>query len=682
MRYPESRVVEQRDDFHGTEVSDPYRWLEDQNSAEVAEWVRAQAEVAATYLAKLPGRDRLANRLAELSGLATCTVPRLSGDRWFRRTNDGTQQQAVLRVASSPFGDGTVLVDPNLATADGTTALAGAVPDPSGQLIAWSYQEAGSDWCQWRVREVGSGADLADELNWAKFVQPCWLADSSGFVYAVYPPADETDKFSSTNGAPKLLLHRLGTAQDQDQLLLQLPERPALDLWPWVDRDHGWLAVVLDDSAADTRAVWVCDLTDPTDRLHELIPVGPATWEFVGADDRGLIMRTDLDADRGRLVWLDRTSGELTTLVAERAGLLQQAEQTGSGLVIGWLADACAQLSVHDGAGEQTAIIELPGLGSVDEISTSKDSPLVHLSFTSFDTPPQVLAHELATGRTATVFASRPAVAGPQLVTDQIWVSSADGTRLPAFVVHRADITPETGPHPCTLYGYGGFEVAITPAFSPAIVSFTEAGGVWVVANLRGGSEYGSAWHDAGRLANKQNVFDDAIATAEHLIATGWTGAGQLAANGGSNGGLLVGALLTQRPDLFAAAVAQVGVLDMLRYERFTIGRAWAGDYGIASRSKAEFDTLYGYSPYHRLRPAASYPPVLLMTSDHDDRVVPAHSFKFAARLQAVSEHDAVAYLRVEYGAGHGLGKSRSALLAERTDLLSFIAAHTGLALR
>ena len=679
MSFPATRTVRQVDDFHGTPVDDPYRWLEDQTSPEVTDWVRAQALAAEEYLQGLPGRAELEARLGQLSMLPSCTPPALRGGRWFRLTNDGTQQQAVYRVADQPTGEGRVLIDPNAAGADSTTALAAAVPDPSGRLVAWSYQEAGSDWCRWRVRDVETGQDLADELAWGKFVEPAWLGDSSGFVYGVYPPADEQDVYSSANVAPKVLLHRIGTGQDADQLLFHRPEQPGLSCWPSVDRDHGYLVAVLDDSEADTRAVWICDLNDPADELHELVPASPAHWEYVGADQRGLIMHTDLEAKRGRLVLVDRTTGEVSTLVAEREASLQLADSAADRLIVSWLVDASSQVTVHDKSGQQIATVDLPGLGTVDSINASDDSSLVHLSFTSYTTAGQVLVYDLATGRTDTVFSAAPAEPGPELVTDQIWIRSADGTRLPAFVVHRPDVTPDSGPHPTVLYGYGGFYVPLTPAYSPAIVAFAEAGGVWVVANLRGGGEYGSDWHDAGRLARKQNVFDDAIATAEHLIATGWTAPHRLAINGGSNGGLLVGALMTQRPDLFAAAAPQVGVMDMLRYERFTIGWAWASDYGIASRSKEEFDVLYAYSPYHRLRPGVRYPATLVMTADHDDRVVPAHSFKFAARLQAVSPPDAPAYLRVQYSAGHGQGKSRSTLIAERTDLLAFLGCHTGL---
>jgi len=680
VSYPTTRTEAVTDDFHGIQVADPYRWLEDQNSPEVAGWVKAQAELADAYLAELPGRDRLAERLRQLSELPTSTAPELRGGRWFRITNDGTQQQAVLRVADEPLGAGRVLIDPNQASSDGTTSLAAAVPDPSGKLVAWSYKTAGSDWCHWRVRDVETGEDLADELRWGKFVEPVWLADSTGFVYAEYPPADENDVYSSANGAPRLVLHRLGTEQQDDRLLFHRPEQPGLFARPWIDRDHGWLAVVLDDSDADTREVWVQDLNEPADTLHQLIAPSAAEWDFAGADERGLLMRTDLDAERGRLVRVDRHSGELSTVVAERDALLQLVETASGSLVISWLVDARSSVTVHDEDGRQQAEVELPGLGTVDQLTTSDDTPLVHLTFASYDTAPQVLAYDLRTGHTETVFAASAQPAGPELVTDQIWVNSADGTRLPAFVVHRADVTPQNGPHPTVQYGYGGFYVALSPGYSPATVAFVEAGGVWVVANLRGGSEFGSAWHDGGRLAHKQNVFDDAIAVAEHLVEAGWTSSRQLAINGGSNGGLLVGALLTQRPELFAAAVPQVGVLDMLRYEQFTIGRAWASDYGIAARSRAEFDVLFGYSPLHNLREGVDYPPTLVMTSDHDDRVVPAHSFKFAARLQAVNPGGRC-YLRVTYGAGHGLGKSRATLLAERVDLLAFVAAHTGLPL-
>ncbi len=678
MAYPKTRKDDHQDDFFGTSVTDEYRWLEDQNSDEVAAWVKAQAVLAEQYLATLPGRDRLSARIDELLQLPTSSVPVLKGSSWFRFTNDGRQQQAVFRVADSPMGEGRILIDPNQASADGTTAIATAIPDPTGRLVAWSYQEVGSDWKTWRVRDVETGRDLPDVLRWAKFVEPAWLADSTGFVWAMYP-ADEDDQYSSANTAPKLLLHLLGTDPAEDRVLFHEPDRQGVYVWPWVDRDGGWLVGIVQDSEADEHAVWACDLSDPADRLHELIPGSKSQWQPVGADDRGFILWTDAEAERGRLVIADRQTGALTELIGERSAALESVEVTDEAIVVSWLADASSQVTVHDRDGSETGRIELPGIGSVTGISSGTGSSLVHLGYTSFDTPPRVLAHDLATGAGETVFAND--VHGPQLVTEQIWVTSKDGTRLPAFVVHRADVTAANGPHPTVLYGYGGFYVNQSPVFSPGIVSWAEAGGVWVVATLRGGGEYGSAWHDAGRLDKKQNVFDDAIATAETLIETGWTTSGQLAANGGSNGGLLAGALLTQRPDLFAAVVPQVGVLDLLRYQEFTIGRAWASDYGIASRSKREFDYLYAYSPLHNVRPGVEYPAVLLMTSDHDDRVVPAHTFKFGARLQSVLADDAIGYIRVTYGAGHGQGKSRATQLAERTDLLTFIAAHTGLTL-
>jgi prolyl oligopeptidase len=683
MGFPETRTVEQVDDFHGTAVEDPYRWLEDQTSAEVGDWARAQAQAAEQYLQGLPGRAYLADRLDELSSLPSSTAPELRGGRWFRLTHDGVQQQAVLRVSDEPMGEGKVLLDPNPAAADASTSIAAAVADHTGELVAWSYHESGSDWLRWRVRSLAAGqaegADLADDVRWAKFVAPCWLGDSSGFVYALSRPTDPDDIYSAAAGAPQLMLHRIATAQEQDELIFALPEQPNALLRPWIDDQGRWLVVVVDDSAADTHSVWARDLSRPGSELRQLTEPAASEWEFVTAVPAGLIMRTDAEASRGRLVLLDPHSGEFSTLVAERENLLLGAVTAGDALVVSWLADARSVITVHGLDGTQTGEIELPGLGSVSELTGSTESSLVHLKFSSYQAPPRILAHDLATGTTSVVFDAAAGTRPPDIVTDQIWITSGDGTVLPAFVVHRADVTADNGPHPCTLYGYGGFNVSVMPDFSPTIATFAEAGGVWVVATLRGGGEYGADWHDAGRLDRKQNVFDDAIATAEHLIATGWTAPGRLAVNGGSNGGLLVGALMTQRPELFAAAVPQVGVMDMLRYERFTIGWFWATDFGIASRSKAEFDTLYAYSPYHRLRPDAGYPATLVMTADHDDRVVPAHSFKFAARLQAVSPPGAVAYVRVQDSAGHGQGKSRSTLIAERADLLAFIGFHTGL---
>ncbi|HEY2041873.1 MAG TPA: prolyl oligopeptidase family serine peptidase [Jatrophihabitans sp.] len=679
MSFPDTRTVEQVDEYHGVAVADPYRWLEDQSSDEVMAWMRAQADLAADYLAGLPGRDRFAGRLTELWSLPSSTAPELRGNRWFRMANDGRQQQPVLRVSDEALGEGQVLIDPNLAAADGSTALAGAVPDPTGQLVAWSYNEGGSDWRRWRVRDVETGQDLDDEINWSKFVEPAWLGDSSGFVYAHYQPTDSEDVYSAPAGVPELKLHRIGTSQDSDELVMTLPEQSSTHLWPWIDDGGRWLVVLADNAAEDSFALWVRDLSNPDDELHEVIGPSRNEWVFVAADSDELILRTTRDAGRGALVRLDPATGVLTPLIDERTDLLQSAARAQDRLIVSWLSDACSRITVHSLDGTEIAAPELPGIGSVEEITASPSSPVAHLSVSTFASSPQIYSYDVLTAELNLGYETPLPGADVSIDTDQIWVTSADGTRLPCFVVHRADVTAENGPHPTLLYGYGGFDVSLTPTFEPQIRTFAEAGGVWVVANLRGGGEYGSQWHDAGKLANKQNVFDDAIAAAEHLITSGWTSSAKLAVHGRSNGGLLVGAVLTQRPDLFAAALPQVGVLDMLRYQLFTIGAAWAADYGLATRSKDEFETLYAYSPYHRIAEGAGYPPTLILTSAHDDRVVPAHSLKFAARLQSVSQDGAIAHLRVDFGAGHGLGRSRSTLIQERTDQLTFIAAHTGL---
>jgi len=375
MSFPETRTVDQVDDFHGTPVEDPYRWLEDQTSPQVSDWARAQAQAAEQYLQTLPGRAELATRLEQLSALPSSTAPEPRGGRWFRLTNDGVQQQAVLRVADEPMGEGEVLLDPNLAAADGSTSLAAAVADRRGELLAWSYQESGSDWCRWRVRSLAAGqtegVDLADDIRWAKFVEPCWLGDSSGFVYEMFPPTDPDDIYSSAADAPRLMLHRLATAQEEDELLFALPEQPSASFWPWIDDEGRWLVVVVDDAAADARSVWARDLSEPGTELRRLTEPASTEWQFVTAVPAGLIMRTDSDAPRGRLVLLDPRSGELSTLVAERDDLLLGAVAAGDAVVVSWLSDARSVITVHDLDGKQTGEIDLPGLGSVSELTGS-----------------------------------------------------------------------------------------------------------------------------------------------------------------------------------------------------------------------------------------------------------------------------------------------------------------------
>jgi prolyl oligopeptidase len=675
MSVPKTRQVDQVDDYFGTAVPDPYRWLENGADPEVAEWLAAQAAATRDHLDALPGRAAIVAALDRAVRLPHSGLPVHRGASWFRTANDGVQQQDVLLVSDDPFGPARVLVDPNALGGDGSTSLAEWAPSPDGTMLAYSYRAAGSDWRTWRIREVASGTDRADEIAWSKFTDPQWLPDGSGVVYGRFDPPSG-DEFVAANSGQRVELHRVGTTQDDDLVLLALPDEPDVTFWPQITHDGRWLVVIGTRGTELNGRIWVGDLTADELALRLLVPDEVASWELVGSAGAELLMLTDLDAPRNRLVALDTGRGTVRELIAERDDRLEAAVLAGGRVVASWLHDAASQVTVHDLDGTQSAEVPLAGLGSVLEMSARAGEPLVHLAWSSFTEPTAVLSYDVAAARLDTAFATP---LGSRLVTEQIRVTSADGTTVPVFLIHRADVTIESGPHPTWLFGYGGFRIPITPQFEPTRYCFAEAGGVVAVACLRGGGEFGASWHDDGRRANKQHVFDDAIATAEHLIATGWTDRHHLGLSGRSNGGLLAGAVLTQRPDLFAAVVPEVGVLDMLRFPLWTIGWGWVSDYGDPRADEEQFRTLLAYSPLHNLRPDAGYPPVLVLTSDHDDRVVPAHSLKFTARLQEVTPPDAVALLRVETNGGHGLGRSHDALIAERADVLAFLARYTGL---
>ncbi|HEY2297369.1 MAG TPA: prolyl oligopeptidase family serine peptidase [Jatrophihabitans sp.] len=671
MTRPTTRTVSQIDSYFGTEVADPYRWLEDGDDPEVAAWLTAQAEATRAHLDTLPDPAPIRAGLDRAVRLPHSGLPRRRGVHWFRTSNDGHQQQDVLLVAAAPFGDARVLIDPN-ATGDESTSLASATPSPDGALVAYSYSEAGSDWRTWRVREVATGADREDIVRWSKFTEPAWLPDSSGFVYGRFAAPTGDDLVASNEGM-QLALHRLGS--DADDLVLELPDEPDVTFWSEITEDGRWL-VVLGTRGTDPKTrVWVGDLAAGGD-LRLLVTEAEAAWQIFGSMGDELVMLTDLDAPMSRVVALHTDDGSVRELVAEGTDQLETVRLAGGRLVVQRLHDAASRLTVHDLDGAELAVVALPGLGSITDLEAHADDALLHLAWSTFTAPASVLACDVGTGELAAAFETPLET---DLVTEQVFVTSTGGARVPLFLIHRPSVTATGGPHPAWLYGYGGFRAPMTPDFEPTRFAFASAGGVVAVACLRGGGEYGATWHDDGRLANKQHVFDDAIACAEHLIDAGWTDSAHLALTGRSNGGLLAGAVLTQRPDLFAAVVPEVGVLDMLRFPLWTIGWAWTSDFGDPREDEARFRTLHAYSPLHNLRPDAGYPPVMVMTSDHDDRVVPAHSMKFAAQLQAVVPDDAVALLRVDAASGHKEGRSHDALIAERADVLRFLSYFTGL---
>jgi prolyl oligopeptidase len=679
MNHPTTRQVDHVDSYFGTEVPDPYRWLEGSSTdPEISDWVEAQSDAARRYLDPLPGRRSMADSLTTLTALPISTAPHRRGDRWFRYTNDGTQEQLLMRVADSPMGEGRVLIDPNPLTEDSTTSIATSTPSPDGTLLAYSYSEAGSDWLTWRVRDVASGEDLPDVIAWSKFCEATWLPDGSGFFYGAYEaPSGDDAAYIETNIAQQLKLHLVGSNPSTDRVVFELPDEPEVSFLTEVSDDDRWLVIDGYRGTDPANRLWVLDLSTEVGEPRPLIDTADAHWQLVASVPDHLILLTDRDAPRSRLVSVNVATAAIEEVVGQRPETLESAYSAGGRLILQWLHDAHSVLTVHSLTGEELGEIALPGIGSLLEVSAKHSNALVHIAFTSFTAPRVILSHNLGTGVTETLF-SPEADGLHDVITEQVWLRSADGTRLPMFLVHRREVTADNGPHPTLLYGYGGFRIPIQPAFKPVRAAFVTAGGVLAVPTLRGGGEYGAEWHDAGRLANKQNVFDDAIAAAESLIEQGWTTPAQLACNGGSNGGLLVGALLTQRPDLFAAAVPEVGVHDILRFKHFTIGWAWTSDYGDPDRTQDEFEWAHAYSPYHRITPGTKYPPTLVITSDHDDRVVPAHSYKFAARLQAANP-DGIVLLRVEIDSGHGAGRARSAVVDESTDLLAFISHHTGL---
>jgi prolyl oligopeptidase len=675
MARPDTRRVDQIDDFFGTAVPDPYRWLEDCDDPEVAAWAAAQGAHAREHLDALPFRAEITAALDAAVRLPSSGLPVHRGDHWFRTANDGNQQQDVLLVSDEPFGPARTLIDPMQTDGTGATSLAESKPSPDGTLVAYSYSEAGSDWRTWRVREVATGDDRDDVVRWAKFTYPTWLGDGSGFVYGRFDAPDGAE-YVSSNRAMRLELHRLGTPQETDELVHALPDEPDITFSPKITDDGRWLTVTGTKGTEHAARIWIRELAADGAKMRELVPTADAAWQQIGSIGDELLMLTDRDAPRNRIVALHAVDGSVREIVPEGEDQLESATVTDARILVHWLHDAASRLTVHTLDGTEIGPIALPGLGSVTEMESRPTEPIAHLAWTSFDQPPSVLHYDVDSGELTTAF--RPELHS-ELVTDQEWVTSADGTRLPVFLVHRADVRLEDGPHPAWLYGYGGFRIAMTPDFEPTRFAFASAGGVVAVANLRGGGEYGAAWHDAGRLANKQHVFDDMIAAATYLAGAGWTTSDRLGMTGRSNGGLLAGAMITQRPELFAAIVPEVGVLDLLRFPLWTIGWAWISDYGDPRADADQFRTAYAYSPLHNLRTDVRYPPIMVMTSDHDDRVVPAHSMKFAAALQAVAPPDAIALLRVDAASGHKQGRSHDALIAERADVLAFLSQHTGL---
>ncbi len=677
--YPESKTVDVVDDYHGTKVADPYRWLEDPDSADTQAWVAAQNKLTFGYFETIPEREQIRQRLTKLWNFERYGLPRREGGRVFFSKNDGLQNQSVVYVADSLTGEPRVLLDPNTLSADGTVALSGGAYTSDGKLYAYGLATAGSDWQTWRVRDVAKGTDLPDVIEWVKFSSAAWTKDGKGFFYSRYDAPSAGQALQAKNEAQKLYYHRLGTPQADDILIYERADHPKWGFRGEVTEDGRYLVVSVWEGSADKNAVFMQDLRAGVGKakMVELLPTFDAQYEFIENEGPVLWFQTNQGAPRGRLVAIDSRKANAadpstwTTLVPEAPETLRGVSMVGGKFFLNYLKDAHSQVRVVSKAGKFERNVELPGIGSAGGFGGKKTDKDVFYAYTSYTTPTTIYRYDIASGQ-STVFRQPKVDFDPsQFETSQVFYRSKDGTQIPMFLTHKRGLVKD-GTNPTYLYGYGGFNIALTPSFSVADVTWMEMGGVLAVANLRGGGEYGEAWHKAGTQLTKQNVFDDFIAAAEHLIDDKITSPAKLAIGGRSNGGLLVGAAMTQRPELFAAALPGVGVLDMLRFHRFTIGWAWVPDYG-SSEDPAQFKALHAYSPLHNLRPGTHYPATLIYTADHDDRVVPGHSFKFAAAIQAAQAGDKPVMIRIDVKAGHGAGKPTSKIIDEWADLWGFL---------
>jgi prolyl oligopeptidase len=672
LPYPRAPRVDQIDEYGGIRVADPYRWLEDVDSPQVRAWITDENALTEHFLAGVPGREKIRSRLTELWDYERRSVPEKIGDRyaWFRNT--GLQNQAVLYVTRDLAEPGRPLLDPNTFSTDGTVALSGAAFSDDGTRLAYSISSSGSDWQEWRVRDVATGKDLVDLVRWSKFSAASWKRDGSGFWYARYDEPVAATQFKDANYFHKIYFHRLGTPQSTDLLVYERPDQKEWTFHAESTEDGRYLLITANRGTESENRVFVLDL-EAGGPIVPLFPDADARWGYVANDETRFYFLTTKDAPRGRIVAIDLASRELGEVVPQSSDVIEGAAFFGDRIVTMRLRDAVTRVEVHALDGTPLGEVPVPGIGTAEGFTGKRRDRETFYSYTSYSQPATIYRYDVVAGTSSRVYAPPMRFDADAFVSEQVFYTSKDGTRVPMIVTRKRD-TARDGQAPTILYGYGGFDVSLTPAFSTSVLVWLELGGVFAVANLRGGGEYGEAWHQAGIRERKQNVFDDFFAAAEYLIAERWTSTPKLAIQGGSNGGLLVGACMTQRPELFGAALPAVGVLDMLRFQKFTIGWAWASDYG-SSDDPNDVRTLLAYSPYHNVRPGTHYPPTLITTGDHDDRVFPAHSFKFAAALQYAQAGDAPILLRVDVKAGHGAGKPTAKLIDEVADRYAFLVA-------
>jgi prolyl oligopeptidase len=678
--YPKPHTVEQVDDYFGTKVSDPYRWMENVDAPEVKQWVDAENVLTRSYLDVVPGRDAIKARLMALTNYERFTPPARRGSRYFYSHNTGLQNQAILFWQEGLTGTPHVLIDPNTLSSDGTVALNGLGITDDGTLMAYALADAGSDWVTWHVRDIASGKDLPDRVAWSKFSGAAWLKDNSGFFYEGYERPATLDKLSredalkAANYFHKIYFHKLGTPQSEDTLVFERPDDKELNVGASVTDDGRYLIITQSRGTSPNNQLTIKDLQHPDAAPIKLVTTEEAVFQPIDNDGTFFWIHTTLDAPNGKVIGIDLKHPERSawkTLIPESKNSLASVSMVHDTLIAQYLADAQSHVEFHARDGHLLRTFELPAIGTAAGFGGKRTDTETFFTFTNFTTPGVIYRLDLQAMHATLYRQPKLAFDPARFETKQVFFTSKDGTRVPMFLTYKKGLKLD-GQNPTLLYGYGGFDISLQPEFQPAYVLWMEMGGIYAQATLRGGGEYGEAWHEAGMKLNKQNVFDDFIGAAQYLIDNHYTSTPRLAIEGGSNGGLLIGACITQRPDLFGAAVAQVGVMDMLRFDKFTIGWAWKADYGSPSENEAEFHAIYKYSPLHNIKPGVAYPPTLITTADHDDRVFPAHSFKFAATMQAAvreQEKDQQSpnpiLIRIETRAGHGGGMP----LSKRVDL-------------
>ena len=707
MSYSPTKKIDHVDELHGVQVPDPYRWLEDdvRVSTDVADWVAAKNKETFAYLGSIPQREAIKSRLTELWNYEKYGAPFKAGRRYCYFKNDGLQNQSVLYKLDSLNGEPSVLIDPNAWSKDGTVALGATSFSDDGRYVAYSVADAGSDWNTWRIIEVATGRLLADELRWVKFSGANWTPDNKGFFYCRYDEPLAGEAFQKTNLNQKVFYHRVGTAQSEDVLVYKRPDEPTWGFGLKVSEDGRYLVINIWKGTDDKYRVLYKDLTEPYGMPIDLIENFESEYSFIGNDGTTFYFVTDLDAPRKRIVAIDIASGSpvaprqearatndivsektqqasrplprVREVIAQSTETLVNADIVGNQFVLTYLKDAKTQVKLHAIDGKFVREVAFPGIGTAAGFGGKRTDTETFYSFSSFATPPSTFRFDLLTGESTLLRQAKVKFNPDDYLVEQVFYPSKDGTKVPMFIT-RKKTTKLDGTNPTLLYAYGGFAISLTPSFSVSRVAWLEMGGILAIPNLRGGGEYGEEWHKAGTKLKKQNVFDDFIAAAEWLIANKYTSSKKLAIQGGSNGGLLVGACLTQRPDLYAACLPAVGVMDMLRFHKFTAGRFWVDDFGSADNPE-EFKALLAYSPYHNLKPNTKYPATLVTTADTDDRVVPGHSFKFAARLQEHHTGDAPTLIRIETRAGHGAGKPTAKLIEEAADLWAFLVKNLGM---